>query len=555
MMKFTQLSSLEKVLIKGYEYPEKEFVYMSALKNETISYQIAYVNVPEDEMSFRVSTADYKITVKSPLKKYITLRDVINVPSEFAAYENPNDHDYISREPGVFPDLLQPKQRPNIMAHLNRTFSLWVTLKLDGTVDAGVYPIDIIFKHDNGEVVKKHMDVEIINASLPEQETIFTQWFHSDCIATAYNVKVFSKKHWEMIEKFIKTAVDNGINMILTPVFTPPLDTQIGGERPTVQLVDVTVTENGYEFGFEKLIKWINLCKKCGVKYFEISHLFSQWGAKTAPKIVARVDGKLKKIFGWDTPGTGDKYKAFLNAFLPELKKILEQEGIEKVTYFHVSDEPHGEEQLANYIEAKKIIAPHLKDYIIMDALSQIDFYKSGAVEHPVPSNSTVCDFIDAKVPNLWTYYCCGTTKGLCNRYMSMYSYRNRAIGLQIYKFDIKGFLHWGYNFYYSQHSKEKINPFLTTGASSAFPSGDAFSVYPGTDGPWESLRLGVFYDALQDIRALKLLESFMGKEKTVALMEKTLGETVTFKDYPHSAEALLKLRETVNAKIKEFCK
>lgn len=554
MVKFTQLSSLEKVMIKGYKYPKKEYTHMSVLKNETASYQIAYVDIQEGD-KFRVPTIDYKITVKSPLKDYITLRDVKNIPSEFAAYDNIDDDDYISRAPGVYPDLLEPKQRQNIVAHLDRAFSLWITLKLDGSVDAGVYPIDITFKTAEGETETKHMDVEVINACLPEQETIFTQWFHSDCIASVYDVKVFSKKHWELLEKFVKTAVDNGINMILTPMFTPPLDTKIGGERPTVQLVDVTVTENGYEFGFENLIRWINMCKKCGVKYFEMSHLFTQWGAKTAPKIVARVNGKLKKIFGWNTPGTGEEYKAFLNAYLPELKKVLKQEGIEKVTYFHISDEPHGEEQLANYVAAKEIVAPHLKDFVIMDALSQIEFYKSGAVEHPVPSNSTVCDFIDAKVPNLWTYYCCGTSKGLCNRYMCMYSYRNRAIGLQFYKFDIKGFLHWGYNFYYTQYSTEKVNPFLTTAAGSTFPSGDAFSVYPGKDGPWESLRLKVFYDALQDVRAFKLLESFIGKDKTVALIEETVGQTVTFKDYPHSAEALLNLREKVNAKIKEFAK
>ena len=528
---------------------------MSVLKNETASYQIAYTKECEEGI-YNASKDDFKITVKSPLKKYITLRAVKNVPAEYPAYIIPTDDDYISREPGLYPDLLQPLKRQNVISALNINSSLWVTLKLDGAVEAGIYPIDITFKMTNGdEIVKKHMEVEVINACLPEQETIFTQWFHSDCIATAYGVKIFSKKHWELIEKFIKTAVDNGINMILTPMFTPPLDTQVGGERPTVQLVDVTVTDKGYEFGFEKLIKWINLCKKCGVKYYEMNHLFTQWGAKCAPKIIGRVNGKLKRIFGWDTPGTGDAYKEFLNAYLPELKKILKQEGIEKCTYFHISDEPHGEEQLANYIAAKEIVAPHLKEFKIIDALSQIDFYKSGAVEHPVPSNSTVCDFLDAKVPDLWTYYCCGTSKGLCNRYMCMPSYRNRAIGLQLYKFNIKGFLHWGYNFYYSQYSREIIDPFLTTDALNAFPSGDSFSVYPGTDGPWESLRLGIFYDALQDIRALKLLESFIGKEKTVALMEKAVGEAITFKDYPHSAEALLNLRETVNAKIKEFCK
>ena len=34
-------------------------------------------------------------------------------------------------------------------------------------------------------------------------------------------------------------AVAHGVNLLYTPLFTPPLDTQVGGERTTVQLVDV----------------------------------------------------------------------------------------------------------------------------------------------------------------------------------------------------------------------------------------------------------------------------------------------------------------------------
>ena len=52
--------------------------------------------------------------------------------------------------------------------------------------------------------------------------------------------------------------------MILTPVFTPPLDTAVGGERRTVQLVDVKVEKEGYSFGFEKFERWVSICKKCG---------------------------------------------------------------------------------------------------------------------------------------------------------------------------------------------------------------------------------------------------------------------------------------------------
>lgn len=557
MYKFIQLSSLEKVMLTGNKFPEKEFVRASCMKNETWSYQIAFTNdctKEREEGVWYLNHEDFKVTLKSPLKKYITLRTVEYIPSAMPSYNDPTDTHFISKEIGLYPDLLKPLPRPFVVVNADKYFSLWITLKLDGTVAAGTYPIEIAFKNEKGNRIKKVMELEVIDALLPKQETLFTQWFHSDCIASYYQVKVFSKKHWELIGKFMKAAADGGINLLLTPIFTPALDTQIGKERPTVQLVDVEKNGDTYTFEFSKLRRWIAMAKKVGIENFEMAHLFSQWGAKATPKIVVKENGQNKKMFGWHTPATCEAYKNFLNAFLPALIEVLKEEGIEKNTVFHISDEPN-EKQLDDYLAAKAIVAPLLKDFPIMDALSHVEFYKSGAIEHPVPSNRTVNDFIEAGVPELWTYYCCGTKAGLCNRYFAMPSSRNRAIGLQLYKHDVKGFLHWGFNFYYCQHSKEMINPFCVSDAKGAFPSGDAYSVYPGTDGPWDSLRLLVFYDALQDVRALKLLESYIGKDETVKLVEETVGETISFSDYVHCPAKLLAVRDVINAKIKELSK
>ena len=103
----------------------------------------------------------------------------------------------------------------------------------------------------------------------------------------------------------MKVAVKNGINMILTPVFTPELDTYVGGERLTTQLVDIElVSEGKFAFNFDKLHRWIDLALKCEVEYFEIPHFFSQWGAKAAPKIVVKVNGRIRKLLGTVHPRT-----------------------------------------------------------------------------------------------------------------------------------------------------------------------------------------------------------------------------------------------------------
>jgi diphthamide synthase (EF-2-diphthine--ammonia ligase) len=109
---------------------------------------------------------------------------------------------------------------------------------------------------------------------LPPQTLIHTSWFHTDCIATRYGVEVWSPAHWGLVERYMRSAVTHGINMILTPVFTPPLDTRVGGERPTVQLVGVTRRGQRYEFDFARLDQWVALARRCGVQYFEISHLW-----------------------------------------------------------------------------------------------------------------------------------------------------------------------------------------------------------------------------------------------------------------------------------------
>ena len=138
---------------------------------------------------------------------------------------------------------------------------------------------------------------------------------------------------------------------------------------------------------------------------------------------------------------------------------------------------------------------------------------------------------------------------------MAMPSYRNRIIGTQFFKYDIKGFLHWGYNFYNSALSKKKINPFMVTDGINTYPAGDCYSVYPGEDGPIESLRIVVFTEALQDLRAMKLLESYIGKEKVVKLMEDMAGMEIKFDKYPHTSEYVLSFREAVNKLIKEQIK
>ncbi|HRT82031.1 MAG TPA: DUF4091 domain-containing protein, partial [Oscillospiraceae bacterium] len=315
---------------------------------------------------------------------------------------------------------------------------------------------------------------------------------------------------------------------------------------------DVYLKDGKYSFGFEKLDRWVEMCERCGVDYYEMSHLYTQWGAKHAPKIIANVDGKEKKIFGWRTWAGGKAYSEFLESFAKALLDYIEKKGIKERVYFHVSDEP-SITQYRTYKKRAEAVEKLFPGYPVIDALSDFKFYKRGVVKTPIPATDHIDPFI-GNVPELWAYYCCAQHRFyVSNRFFAMPSQRNRVLGYQLYKFDVKGFLHWGYNFWYSQFSKREINPFEVSDAGEGFPSGDAYVVYPGDDRkPLNSLRLKVFYDAFQDIQALELLESLIGREKTMALLEDNVEEPLSFRSYPHSEKWQLEKREQINKAIKE---
>ncbi len=542
-----KLSSLEKVFLNQEPLPKSTLVG-SILKNERFSFQIAYYIEEHDIFKYPY----IKVLAENDFGGCVRIRAVGNVPSEFPAYSGSENDDYITTKPGLFPDPLFALTDHQIKSVTGQWRSLWVDFTPDENIATGIYYITVKFMIGDGkEIGRAEHCLEVLDALLPKQELIHTEWFHYDCLGTHYGVEMLGEQHWVLIERYLKTAVEHGINMILTPLFTPPLDTQVGGERPTVQLVGVTVENGQYSFNFTKLKRFMDLCLRTGVQYFEMSHLFTQWGAVAAPKIMADLDGTEKRIFGWETDAAGPEYKHFLDCFLKELVASLKNWGLSEKCWFHVSDEP-SIAHLESYRTAKQTMEKHLKDFNMMDALSDFDFYEKGLVKTPIPANDHIEPFIGAGIKGLWTYYCCGQNKKVSNRFFSMPSRRNRIIAPQLYKYDIGGFLQWGYNFWYTQYSIKSINPYYVTDAGCAFPSGDAFMVYPGEDGyPVESIRLKVFSEALYDLRAMKLLESLTSKEFVMRIIEEGGGKGMTFSEYPRNEQYIINMRNRINEEIK----
>ena len=541
LLKVKKITSLEKVFPDQEPSGEGMEDVITALKKETVSFQMAYYWGGE-----RKGRAQVQVTADD--KEQVRVRSVRLVPCEYPAHMVA-DEDYLTTKPGLYPDLLSEIQPWGVELISGQWKSLWIDVDTTGLA-AGDHTIKVDMVVE-GEVLGSSIElIHVVDAELPELAVPHTEWFHSDCLANYYGVEVFSEEYWKIVENFVRTAVKRKCNMLLTPVFTPPLDTAIGGERRTVQLVDVHVTENGYTFGFDKFERWVDMCKRCGIKYYEISHLFSQWGATMAPKVMGEKDGELVQLFGWDTEAAGKEYSEFLHQFLAALKPELEKLGISEVAYFHISDEP-SREQFDSYKAAKEVVEKDLEGYQMMDALSDYEFYEKGLVSQPVCAVNHIQPFLEKRPEKLWGYYCTGQYVDVTNRFIVQPGYRTRILGTQMYKYQLDGFLHWGYNFYNCQFSHYPIDPYGTTDGDGFVPAGDTFQVYPGKDGePVESIRMMVFDECIADMRALKMLEGLTSREHVLALIQEGFDREITFYDYPRNDDYLPTLREKVNAAI-----
>lgn len=527
------LSSLEKIYDND-KMPTAEYKGFSMLKNEKKSFQLAIETTEDCEINLV-----YKSTVKD-----LRIYTVRHIKSDFPMWKKGADDYYRFSESGYYPDLLLPSDG-KVNAEKGITV-FW--LEVDAALnDVGKHRIDFTVGSK-----KASIDVEIIDAELDFKDFVYTCWFHTDCLMSYYKFDAFSDEYWRVTENFLKTAREYGMNCVLTPIFTPPLDTQKGKERPTVQLIDITVKDGVYSFNFDKLTQWIEMAHRCGIEYFELAHFYTQWGAKHTPKIMATVDGNYKRIFGWKTRANSRRYKDFLTALSVELKKYFEERNLKSKVIIHVSDEPNAA-MLRTYKKASGHIHSLFEGYKIADALSDYSFYKKKIVSNPIPASDHIDKFI-GNVDNLWVYYCSAQTNhNVANRFFCNDSIRTRVIGYQMFKFGIRGFLQWGYNFYFTRLSKAPVNPYEVTDAGKAFPSGDSFVVYPAEDGTaYHSLRLKVFYDALQDMAALNTLEKLTDKKTCLSVIEEEGKHNITFREYPHNNGWLLTTRENVNTAIKE---
>lgn len=545
-------NSLDTVFYDS-DISEDNLKYTSMFGNECFSFQVSITayNEPEEKNGWN-DVAELRAEVVSEISDKISVYVMDNVPLMRVGYSTADDW-FVKKGPGLYPDYLSERKNNFFSVPTGYWKNIWFNVNEElEELPPKQYKISVKFydRKTNELAAEKEVTLDVIGASLPQKSIAATNWLHYDCMAHFSNTEPLSDEFFEVAKNYIRLAVKNGQSMILTPAFTPPLDTPVGEERATVQLVGVERKDGRYIFDFSLLKRFIETALECGAEYFEHSHLFTQWGAKNAPKIIVRENGEDKKMFGWHTDATSAKYMNFLHAYLTELKVFLKENGYEEKFFFHISDEPI-QEHLGSYGVVSEFMHKELEGYPSGDALSDYEFYENGLVQTPIVSTRKINDFMGRAKP-LWVYYTgyeCDSN--MSNRSIGMPQERGRILGTQMYYFNIDGFLHWGFNAHHNRLSRLIIDPRISSDMDGDFTGGTSYLAYPDGKKANPSVRLMTFRDQMQDIKAFKLLESFTDREYVCKIIEKHIPD-ISF-NCRVTAEQILDLRNEINEKIKTF--
>jgi hypothetical protein len=487
-------SSMSRVF-PGTEPLDSRGISLVAPRGGKVSFQACVRNDT-------IGAVDFSVEVDCPDAVDVRVRRVGYVFIKHLSTEVEADElDGIGRIPGLAPDPLFPEL--NVQAGPCESHSYWVEVFVPGDCPVGEQTVKVRIKVGDERLPEMRATVKAAQLVLGQEKAFpVTHWFYADALCDWYKVEPYEERFWEIVEPYMRDLVEHGGKCQYVPIFTPPTD----GVRRPHQLIGISEPAPGkYEFDFTLVKRWTDLATRCGAQMFEWTHFFWQWGVEKALRIYRTNSDPESLLWPFETSATSDVYRDFLGQFLPKFHQFLMDEGLLDKSLFHVSDEPHGDEHLANYRAARamlKELAPWMK---VSDAMSDIRYGKEGLTDIPIPVTSSAKEYLDAGIDS-WVYFCCGPRGRYLNRLVDTPLAKIRMAGWLFYHLRAGGFLHWGYNYWYKFQTQQLIDPFTEICGEfwPNLPNGDTFVVYPGANGPISSIRWEVWGESLQDYAILK---------------------------------------------------
>lgn len=386
----------------------------------------------------------------------------------------------ICQAPCEVPDPLLDRRWIDLPAHT--TQPVWLTVFVPKEAAPGLYRGEARVVAGPFQAALP-VELTVDPFTLPDQRHLLvTNWFHTGNIAKWHKVELWSEGFWTMLERYARNMAAHRQNVVLVPW----------------NLVEVARQPDGkLAFDYRRFDRFVEVFERAGVAdRIEIGHVGggkSGWGTEIRLSTVRAVDRKTGKPVELDA-------EHGLAPLLSDLEKHLDQRGWLVRSMIHVADEPILT-NLASWKQASEFVhraAPRLRR---IEAIETIDC--SGVLEVWVPQLGHFDRWRAAyearrQDNEFWFYICCNPYGSVYpNRFLDYPLSRVRVLHWMNFSERLQGYLHWGLNFW-------GADPFGTP--SDRLPPGDTHVLYPGSEGPLDSIRWEIQRESVEDFEYLHLL-------------------------------------------------
>ncbi|MCS7104872.1 MAG: DUF4091 domain-containing protein [Thermofilaceae archaeon] len=508
---------------------------LSCLRNEYEGCMFglrAEVNVEK----VRLQVSDLKSEVGTISSHNVQAHFVGSIP---LAFNSPAPLEELERKaPCEVPDPILEAEEMDLQAGV--TQPCYLRVYVPSEAEPGEYE-GFVKAEAPGVEARLKVEVRVHPLTLPRRRSLYvTNWFSVEDIARVHGVELYSDDFWVVFGRWVKFMAEYGQN-----VFWVPLDT-----------VRVYASEEGYRFDFSIFDDYVETLLKNGAELIEITHVagFKRWGGR-------EIELRSFKVIQGEGSFKSEPGERVLPHMLKALETHLREKGWLERTVIHVADEPT-EDGIEEWRRVSRIVKEHAPQLRRIDAVETTGF--DDDLEIWVPTLHHYDQWLEEyeearrRGRELWFYTCLNPQGRYPNRFIDFPLIKTRILHWINMAYGLRGFLHWGYNWWYGNPFKD-LNPNL--------PPGDTHIVYPGREGPLPSLRLEAMRDGLEDYELFKLLEEeilFVKRElggKALKLpferraLELCRKAMPSITGYIRDPRKLIELREEVINEIQEVRK
>ena len=390
----------------------------------------------------------------------------------------------VRQAPARFPDYLMAEKKLSIKAGAWQ--SVWLTFHIPEETEAGNYCGTVFVKSAQGNQTLP-VCVQVYPLTLPAKRHLnVTEWYTTDDFAKFHGIKEkYSPEWFDMLRKYADNMAAHRQNVFHVPMSS----------------IEIRKTGTGeLEFDFARFDQISQVFWETDkMDYLETGELarFGE-GGFSSTEISLRDFPVKNSQTGELVTLKGQEVIPFL---LPAFERHLRQKGWLDQTLFHVQDEPSHHNALS-WINISDYLHKYAPDLKRIDAVCTSFLF--GHIEVAIPK----LDHLDAgyeiykreqqKGAELW-FYTVGIYQGSMypNKTIDMPLIDNRILHWLNYRYDLTGYLHWGWNQWTDDPYQDPD-----------IHIGDGWHVYPVKDGVLNSLRWEQMRNGIQDYEYFLMLEN-----------------------------------------------